>query len=162
MPLSAAQQKQLRANRGLDDSAIVYFGREYEFLSNFLPAPVQVDGVLYKTAEHAFQAQKVATAADRQRVLAAATAGAAKAIGRSSSVPKVPGWFGEGRKEAMRKVLAAKVRVSLRLRALASASTKVLLTATGLGDCVCAALWRRLAHMRARLPVFASVALHSR
>jgi predicted NAD-dependent protein-ADP-ribosyltransferase YbiA (DUF1768 family) len=114
-PLNSAQQKKLRANRDLDDTAIVYFGGEYAFLSNFWRAPVTLDdGVMYRTAEHAFQAQKATNAADRARVVAAAGPGGAKAVG--GSIAKVPGWFGEGRKEAMRKVLAAKVRVCPQLR----------------------------------------------
>ena len=139
VPLSAAQQTQLRAARNLDGNAVVYFGGVYEFLSNFYWTPVVLNGMRYKTAEHAFQAQKVANAADRARVVAAAKPGGAKAIARS--VAEVPGWFGGGREVAMRKVLAAKVRVcgcaAARLRAWLRPWQ---LTVTGLGfECH----WRR-------------------
>ena len=109
MPLDAAQQAQLRAIRSLDDSAIVDFSLEHEFLSNYSRTVVKVDGVFYNTAEHAFQAQKAANAADRARIIAAETPGEAKAIARKA--PVVRGWFSGGRDVAMRKVLAAKVRV---------------------------------------------------
>ena len=109
MPLDAAQQAQLRAHRSLDDSSIVDFSFRHEFLSNFSRTPVSVDGVIYSTSEHAFQAQKAANAADSARIAAAATPTVAKAIARKVQV--VPGWFSGGREVAMRKVLAAKVRV---------------------------------------------------
>lgn len=34
------------------------FAGIYEFLSNFYPAPVTLDGVVYPTVENAFQAAK--------------------------------------------------------------------------------------------------------
>lgn len=41
------------------------FSGPFDFLSNFYPAPVELDGIRYANAEAAFQAQKCADAADR-------------------------------------------------------------------------------------------------
>ncbi len=41
------------------------FRGAFDFLSNFYPARVGVDGICYQNAEAAFQAQKCAAAADR-------------------------------------------------------------------------------------------------
>lgn len=106
MPLTQSQQQQLRAKFG--DDAIVYFGGPNEFLSNFFRSPVVLDGVTYKTAEHAFQAQKAADPVARAKIVKAATPKQAKKQGRK--VVRVPGWFSGVRDEAMRKALAAKVR----------------------------------------------------
>lgn len=110
MPLSQSQQQHLRNMFGED--AIVYFGGQNEFLSNFFRSPFVLDGVTYKSGEHAFQAQKFTDPASRASIVKAATAGAAKKqarkLARGGSV--TPGWFSGARDEAMRKALAAKVR----------------------------------------------------
>lgn len=43
------------------------FRGEFFFLSNFYEAPVQYDGIVYQNNEAAFQAQKCANPADRQK-----------------------------------------------------------------------------------------------
>lgn len=43
------------------------FKNDYAFLSNFYPAPIQYDGLLYQNSEAAFQAQKCADKKDRQQ-----------------------------------------------------------------------------------------------
>lgn len=45
---------------------IVSFDKEYDYLSNFYPAPVIVDGLRYLNSESAYQAAKCANLADRQ------------------------------------------------------------------------------------------------
>jgi hypothetical protein len=111
--LSASETKQLQAKFGAD--AIVHFGGQHKFLSNFTPAPFVLDGVAYGTSEHAFQAQKTTDAAARARIGAAPTARRAKALGRKEAggPHATPGWFTGGRDDAMRKAVAAKVRVCL-------------------------------------------------
>ena len=37
---------------------IDYFRKEYEFLSNFYPTKISFDGILYRSSEAAYQAQK--------------------------------------------------------------------------------------------------------
>ena len=114
MPLSAYEQQQLRAKFG--DDAIVHFDGAHAFLSNFTAAPCVPDGVTYKTAEHAFQAQKTTDIGMRARIAAASSATQAKRLGRqvAGGPNMTPGWFSGGRDEAMRTALAAKARAPAR------------------------------------------------
>lgn len=57
------------------------FAGIYEFLSNFYPAPVTLDGVVYPTVENAFQAAKTGDMALR-RQFAQCSPGYAKKLGR--------------------------------------------------------------------------------
>ena len=58
------------------------FRGPFEFLSNFHPAVVELDGMKYATVEHAFQAAKTLDSAERNWIAAAADAGVAKKRGR--------------------------------------------------------------------------------
>lgn len=58
--------------------AITEFQGEYRWLSNFWPAPVSMDGVVYPTVEHAYQAAKFTSAAVREQVRQCSTPGQAK------------------------------------------------------------------------------------
>lgn len=69
---------------------ITQFTGQYRFLSNFWPSPVVLDGVVYPTVEHAYQAAKSHDPAFRQRVLACTAPGQAKALGRAA--PLRPDW----------------------------------------------------------------------
>lgn len=68
------------------------FSGSYRWLSNFYPAPVQFDHVLYPSVEYAFQAAKTLSADERARILSAETAGRAKRLGRRATLR--PGWDG--------------------------------------------------------------------
>ena len=61
---------------------ILSFTGWYGFLSNFVETPVFLDGDLYWTVEHAFQAAKSLDPAVRRRVQLQETPGKAKAEGR--------------------------------------------------------------------------------
>lgn len=63
------------------DQAIRSFSGEHYFLSNFYEAPVLYDGITYKNSEAAFQAQKCADQADRQK-FAGLNATEARHLGR--------------------------------------------------------------------------------
>ncbi|MBV9852166.1 MAG: NADAR family protein [Armatimonadetes bacterium] len=65
-----------------DDGPITAFRDRYEFLSNYFPCPVTVDGETYSTAEHAFQALKTDDPAERRRVREAPAPYAAKRLGK--------------------------------------------------------------------------------
>lgn len=55
----------------------------YRFLSNFyVPAEVVLDGVMYPTVEHAYQAAKTYDLSNRKRIEFAASPGQAKSLGR--------------------------------------------------------------------------------
>jgi hypothetical protein len=66
------------------------FMGQYRFLSNFWPAHVSYDGVVYKTTEHAFQAAKSLDLAERAFVRDCETARAAKTAGRKVTLR--PDW----------------------------------------------------------------------
>lgn len=72
------------------DNRILYFGRDRErfgFLSHFYAAPVWIDGTIWPTVEHFYQAQKSADPAYRQAILVASTPGRAK---RLAADPRAP------------------------------------------------------------------------
>lgn len=58
------------------------------FLSNFHPSPITVDGILYKTVEHAFQAAKTSDKAIKQAIADKPTPGQAKRAGGSRGIIK--------------------------------------------------------------------------
>jgi len=58
------------------------FSGEYRFLSNFYPAIVQYDGILYPTNEHAFQAAKTVNFDERLLIPGIETPGQAKKRGK--------------------------------------------------------------------------------
>lgn len=58
------------------------FSGAHDFLSNFYPSPVKLDGEEYPTVEHAFQAAKTNDPQDRKRIREAKTPALAKSLGR--------------------------------------------------------------------------------
>jgi N-glycosidase YbiA len=58
------------------------FRGQYRFLSNFSPAEIYFDDVLYSTVEHAYQAAKTLDLREREQVQRAPSAGDAKRLGR--------------------------------------------------------------------------------
>lgn len=90
--------------------AIREFRDEYSFLSNFYPAQVIYKGVLFPTAEHAFQYQKInpnSSVAEysREAILEASTPAAAKRIG--ATVPLIKKWD-DNKVDIMREIVKAK------------------------------------------------------
>lgn len=59
------------------------FDGEFAFLSNFYEVPVEWEGIVYPSTEHAFQAAKVLNPVTRMKIAAAPTPGQAKRMGRS-------------------------------------------------------------------------------
>ncbi len=66
----------------LTNSDIDVFMGDYFFLSNFYLAPVEFDGLIYPSTEHAYQAYKSTDMVVRQRFTTIPTAGKAKRAGR--------------------------------------------------------------------------------
>lgn len=62
---------------------ICFFDKRYSFLSNFYPAPITNDGIVYPTNEHFFQAMKTTNTEERKKIAAAETPREAKEMGRS-------------------------------------------------------------------------------
>lgn len=58
------------------------FRGENEFLSNFYPCDINIDGIHYPSVEHAFQAMKSCSYLERLKVAQAATPDKAKYLGR--------------------------------------------------------------------------------
>jgi ribA/ribD-fused uncharacterized protein len=69
-------------DRGEGMTTIDRFTGDHDFLSNFHPSPIEVDGILYPTVEHAFQAAKTSILEEKQFLAEAATPGSAKRMGR--------------------------------------------------------------------------------
>ena len=59
------------------------FDGEFAFLSNFYPSLITVDGIMFPTVEHLFQAAKTVSLVEREKIAAAATPGQAKRLGRN-------------------------------------------------------------------------------
>jgi ribA/ribD-fused uncharacterized protein len=62
--------------------AIRHFSGSYRFLSNFYHAKVELDGDVYPTVEHAFQAAKAPDKRDRRKIREAPSAARARQLGR--------------------------------------------------------------------------------
>lgn len=58
------------------------FENEFEFLSNFSKSEIVLDGIIYPTVEHFFQAMKTEDPIQRAEIAAAPTPGKAKRLGR--------------------------------------------------------------------------------
>lgn len=69
---------------------IIKFDGPHRFLSNFYPCSVTLDGVVYPSTEHAYQAAKTLDPAARATVLATRSCGDARRLGQT--VPLRPGW----------------------------------------------------------------------
>jgi ribA/ribD-fused uncharacterized protein len=73
------------------DNRILYFARDREqfgFLSHFHPATIELDGVVWPTAEHFYQAQKSLNSAYRQAILVAPSPGRAKRMAVDPATPR--------------------------------------------------------------------------
>lgn len=58
------------------------FVAPYEFLSNFYASPVYYKGIIYETAEHAYQSAKTDNPVWKERIRSAQTPGQAKRTGK--------------------------------------------------------------------------------
>ncbi|MCA9071027.1 MAG: NADAR family protein [Planctomycetaceae bacterium] len=72
----------------MDHNVVDSFAGEYRFLSNFYPSPIRVDGLLYPTVEHAFQAAKTPDKEEKRKIADARSPGRAKALGRKVRLRK--------------------------------------------------------------------------
>lgn len=86
------------------------FYYEYEengFLSNFYPSPIELDGRLWPTVEHYYQAAKTFDHAYAEKVRLAPNPDEAKRLGNAPECVLRPDW-GSFKVEAMWKALEAK------------------------------------------------------
>lgn len=69
---------------------IAGFRENYRFLSNFYPAPVLFEGVLYPTSEHAYQASKFPKGGARRQAICSLKPREAKRYGQTANLD--PDW----------------------------------------------------------------------
>lgn len=83
------------------------FKGKYGWLSNFYPARVVLDGVVFPSLEHGYQAGKVLSYEIRERIRALPTPGAAKRFGKriGKTIPYRPAWSQSFRINLMRYLL---------------------------------------------------------
>jgi len=72
----------------MDD--IIKFGHEdfkdFRFMSNFFPSEIKVDGVMWPTVEHFYQAMKTIDLSDQEKIRKAETPGKSKRLGRRMKI----------------------------------------------------------------------------
>lgn len=113
-------------------TAITWFeDPPYEFLSNFHPATVRLDGVEHPTVEHAYQAAKTLDLADREHVRSAPTPAEAKERGRQ--VTTRPDWD-DHKVAVMRNLLAQKFSDPVLQARLAATAPLELIEGNTWGD----------------------------
>ncbi len=107
------------------------FRGSFDFLSNFYPTKVDVDGVCYQNAEAAFQAQKCVEMADRA-AFAGLSAAKAKRMGRQVTLR--PDWD-KVRLAVMEEIIRAKFTQNSDLAArLVATGTMPLAEGNAWGD----------------------------
>ena len=62
------------------------FTGEYEWLSNFYPSEIKINGITYATVEHAYQEAKTLDPEEREAIRTAETPGRAKRLGQKCTV----------------------------------------------------------------------------
>lgn len=91
------------SDRIIIDSFTIASG--HEFLSNFYPSTIYVDGKVYKTVEHAYQAHKTLSEDSRELIRRSPSPAEAKKLGRGVSMR--PDWE-EVKVELMRDFIRKK------------------------------------------------------
>ena len=92
-------------------SDVITFYRIHEphgCFSNFAPYPVEIDGLVWPTTEHYYQAQKFSDPAYQERIRCDKHPSAAKGLGNNSKMSIRPDWE-DVRVEVMRKAVRAKL-----------------------------------------------------
>ena len=92
-------------------------GDAYGCFSNFSPHPIELDGKVWPTSEHYFQAQKFVQSEHAEAVRRAPSPGAAAAIGRERARPLRGDWE-DVKDEVMRTAVRAKFTQHADLRAV--------------------------------------------
>lgn len=100
-PFSTAISKKIP----MPSDTIDRFSGEYRWLSNFWLVPIDYNGHIYHSTEHAFQATKAANEKDREQVANSKTPGDAKRRGRQV---KIRSDWEEVKLNIMRELLRAK------------------------------------------------------
>lgn len=64
------------------------FKDEFKFLSNFYSSPIEFEGIIYPTVEHAYQASKTDSISMREKIASLPFPGQAKKYGRKVEIRK--------------------------------------------------------------------------
>lgn len=121
------------SSTGIGYNAITSFTGPYAFLSNFLhPCPVEHEGILYTSSEHAYQAAKTVLWEERHTILAAPTPAKAKRAGRTVTLR--PEWEHIKRAVMLTVVLAKFVWNPDLAQRLAATGDRALLEGNWWGD----------------------------
>lgn len=110
---------------------ITKFAEEYFFLSNFFPFQIVHEGLMYPTAEHAYQAAKTNCKLSKIAIQAAATPGIAKRMG--SKVILKPYWD-TLRVQTMYDILDIKFAYPILARKLVATGIEDLIEGNNWGD----------------------------
>lgn len=98
-----------------EEEMISSFRSELCFLSNFYSMDIKYEGVVYGSAEHAFQAAKCVKESDKEKILNARSPKTAKIIGRFVQIR--PDWEAE-KCNIMEKIVRVKFRKPVMKRLL--------------------------------------------
>lgn len=88
-----------------EKNLIPFFANEYGFLSNFHASEVYLGGLIYATAEHAYQSCKTVDIGEKMTIKGCASPGQAKRYGQVITI--VPNWD-QIKRACMAQVLYAK------------------------------------------------------
>ena len=114
------------------DKPIEFFTGSYRFLSNFYPAWTKYEGMLYPTAEHAYQAAKSTDPKVRKAVRDLPTPSEAKRYGRRKVALRL-GWD-KMKLDVMREVLRSKFSDERMRRELLATGERELIEGNDWGD----------------------------
>lgn len=121
-------------------SVIDRFADDYHFLSSFYMKKLEYQGVIYKSAEHAYQAMKALKAEERQQIRLAPTAAQAKRLGRKCD-SNVEQWD-RSKFEIMRAILRQKFKAdSVLADQLLATGTKMLIEGNDWNDQYWGMIW---------------------
>lgn len=111
---------------------IEHFRGEFAFLSNFFPSPITIQGIVYPTVEHAFQAKKTMNREDRLVIAGCRTPGEAKRMGRR--VELRPDWDRSTRLSVMFSLLWDKFKDPVLRERLLNTAPRMLIEGNSWGD----------------------------
>jgi ribA/ribD-fused uncharacterized protein len=111
-------------------SGVIHFyrtGDEYGSFSNFAPYPIEVDGRVWPTAEHDFQAQKFAGTEHEEAMRREPSPMVVARMGRDRKKPLRPDWEAV-KDEVMRRAVLAKFtqHAGLRAQLLGTGEAKIV------------------------------------
>lgn len=110
---------------------ITRFCDEFDFLSNFYPCEISFEGLVYPTAEHAYQAAKTIHEPERIEIRDATTPGRAKRLGRNVTIRD--DWNSE-RLQVMEVILNQKFSNPILLQRLLATEDAQLIEGNDWGD----------------------------